>query len=64
VFYRFLGLKEVTKVVNAGAHDTGDKTIKEHHKLNETSKLKLKEYFYPFNALLDQFLGDTLGYNS
>jgi hypothetical protein len=60
---RFMGLPAVTEVRDADSHNTGEKDVLDEHKLNETSKQMLKEFFRPFNTLLEEFLGESIGYN-
>jgi hypothetical protein len=50
-------------VQDADGHVTGDKDLVEEHKLNETTKQKLRDFFQPFNTLLEDFLGARIGYN-
>lgn len=59
----FLGLPDVTEVQDADEHSTGEKDVREEHKLNATTRAKLREFFRPFNTLLEEFLGGKIGYN-
>lgn len=49
-------------ITEADSHQTGDKYVLAEHKLSLHSRALLEEYFAPFNALLEQFLGGRLGY--
>lgn len=59
-----MGLPAVTAVSDADSHTTGEKDLVAEHKLNETSKARLQEFFRPFNSLLEEFLGEEIGYNN
>ena len=60
--YRFLELPEMISITEADSHLTGDKDILPEHKLSEESRRLLTEYFEPFNLLLDEFLGESVGF--
>ena len=53
----------MTEVADADSHHTGDKEVPDEHKLNDTSKVLLYDFFKPFNELLENFVGDHIGYN-
>ena len=60
---RFLGLAEVTEIGGADAHPTGEEALAEEHKMNASTHHRLREYFHPFNVLLEELLEEKLGYN-
>jgi hypothetical protein len=60
----FLGLEEITKVHHIGSHAMDANSVLQRHQLNATMRTKLKDYFRPFNLLLEQFLEEPLGYSS
>lgn len=61
--FRFLGLPEMERIVDADSHQTGDKDIPAHHKLNQTTRCLLTEFYRPFNALLETLLNGSVGYD-
>lgn len=52
----------MVSITEADSHLTGDKDILPEHKLSEESRRLLIEYFEPFNLLLDEFLGESVGF--
>lgn len=62
-YCRFLGLPEMQRIVDADSHQTGDKDIQAHHKLNQTTRCLLAEFYRPFNILLEELLNETLAYD-
>lgn len=52
----------MTAITEADSHQTGDKDILPEHKLSQESKRLLEEYFKPFNLLLEEFLGESVGF--
>ncbi len=52
----------MTSITEADSHLTGDKDILPEHKLSQESKRLLENYFEPFNVLLEEFLGESVGF--
>ena len=54
----------MTLISDADSHETGDKYVLPEHKLSDESRALLENYFKPFNRLLEDFLGGSIGYSS
>lgn len=54
----------MTSIADADSHETGDKFVLPEHKLSDTSRALLEHYFEPFNRLLEDYLGGSVGYSS
>jgi hypothetical protein len=60
---RFLGICPWDRSpLYIGKHET-DSKVPSHHVINSTSLAKLKEFFRPFNILLDDLINDKFGYD-
>jgi len=51
-------------VHHVGPHAMDADLVPQQHQLNATMRSKLKDFFQPFNLLLEQFLDEALGYSS